>query len=410
LKDYNKIYAENKPLFDEIYASICKHDTVKLTELLTARHDLIDVPVYGDTSSNKNLLHYAAEHGSREICVCLIDAGIEVNSLNSIYDTPLNIAASRGQYEIVKELLSRGAWVDGDGRCAATPLIEAARGETHVTSVDEKRPANREGYFEIVGHLIDCGAEINRLQSNFNRTAIEMAQSYGREEVAELLRSKGAQKAIEDIDLSIERAPGVLSCIDNRIGWIMSYKLSKDLIDLRTALLKSNNEIEKKNKVLFTIGAFEKVPSVEFLLCVPFTWPVNRQIMEVKNVASFPMQLLFSLAEYRLTGEEFEEGYIIEKYDAKWSHLIWPEKLDGFVIVDYVFDTEAEPFDDSDVLADEMCVLFLLIPIKYPKAGRPNGKKYYVWLEKCRTKKWGQNALKYDHLNDEEKAMIRWFP
>ena len=79
----------------------------------------------------------------------LIDMGIDVNKTDELYQTPLVSAAGFGDLQLVKLFVARGAWIDGDNRAAETPLISATR----------------EGNFKIVEYLLDCGADINRLQT-----------------------------------------------------------------------------------------------------------------------------------------------------------------------------------------------------------------------------------------------------
>ena len=372
-----------KQLLDEICQSISDGDMVTFKQLLSDHPYLINLQVYEGTVISQSLLHYAASEGRREMCMLLIENGMDVNLVDYSYMTPLDYPASKGDIILVREFILKGACVDGDSRGITTPLISASR----------------EGHYEIVEYLIECGADINRIQSNHNRTALDIAIAhktvYDNERIIELLKSKGALSAHEPIDFTSERAAVVLGTIHSEAGWVLSNKINRNSIDVRTALLKS----DKNNKILFTIGAFQQKPKTEVMICMPANWPVNRQLVSENTLAAFPVQLLFAVAEHRLAGGELHEGFIIERQDEKWSSLVWPEKIDGFIAVDYEFGGESDPSEYSD----ETIKLLMLVPIKYPKSGCPQGKKLDEWIEKRRTAKWANNALKYDHLNDEKR-------
>jgi len=328
--------------------------------------------MYGGAAlNNENLLHYASTYGSKEICLFLIENGLDVNSVDDYYITPLTLAAKCGRYDLVKLLIEKGAKVNGDSRCALTPLISTVS-NSHT---------------DVAKYLLEQGADVNRLQANFNRSALDFAKD---EEIVRLLKSNGALKAHETLDLLSERASGVISHIHNNAGWVLSTKLSKGSVDIRTALLREN----EKYKVLFTIGMFERFPRVELMMCLRHSWVVNNELATENNIESFPIQILFCLAECRLNGNEIHEGFLIEKNNSKWKHLMWPEKIDAFVVINYKFSKELKAFEFNEDTVD----LLMLVPIKYPKTGCPKGKKLEEWIKKRQTVKWVNNALKYEHL------------
>ena len=368
-----------KQIIDQACSLIRSGDTVTFKQLLTQHPNLTEMQVYEGTVISQSLLHYAASENNGEMCSYLVDKGICINSTNYSYLTPLEYFASNGNYELAREFISKGAWVDGDSRGISTPLISAAR----------------EGHFDIVEYLIQCGADINRLQPKSNCTALDIAKTYGHEKVIDVLKAHDAMKAHENFDLAVERASGVICKVHNDAGWVLSYKLNKNSIDIRTALLKDDN----KNKLLFTVGAFEKKPRIELMLCVPVDWSINQQLSNENSIASFPVQFLFSLAEYRLSGGELDEGCVFEKQESFWNHLVWPEKIDGFGAVDYAFGSELDQIGPNE----ETVKLLLLVPMKNTKSGCPKGVKLEEWIEKRKKAKWAGNALKYDHLNDMKR-------
>ncbi len=83
-----------------------------------------------------------------------------------------------------------------------------------------------------------------------NQTPLDLATSYGHQDIFELLKTSGGLSAQEQINLINKRGDGILAHIDNNVGSILSTVLNKDTIDIRTALI----EKDKKFKLLFTIG------------------------------------------------------------------------------------------------------------------------------------------------------------
>jgi hypothetical protein len=375
IDNYKSIYEDNKENFRKVYSLIKEGDLESLKAIFTVNPEFVYVPMYGGVSlNNKNLLHFASSYGSGEICLLLIESGIDVNATDNFYITPIEVAATKGRFELVKLLISKGARVDGDCRCALTPLISAVSN----------------GHTEIVNYLIKKGADVNRLQANFNRSALEFARG---EEMASLLKSNGALKSNEVITLSSERASGVIAHIHHNAGSILSTKLSEGSIDISAALLSD----DKKYKVLFTIGLFEKIPRIELMMCLRHSWVVNKELSSENHVESFPVQMLFSASEYVLADGELQEGTVIEKRDSKWKHLVWPKGIDALIVINYEFSKEAETFEASE----DVVVLLLLVPIKFPKAGCPRGKKLEDWIKRRRTAKWSRNALKHEHLDEK---------
>lgn len=368
-----QIFQENEEVFYEIYTAIRENNINKLDNLLSKNPEFIHVPVYGDEKKNESLLHFAAFLEKRNICIYLIKSGIDINLVDGFNHTPLKFFASHGDLECIKDFILKGAWVDGDCRGIITPLISAVI----------------EGHREIVKYLLDCGADINRLHRRLNQTPLDLATSYGHQDIFELLKTSGGLSAQEQINLINKRGDGILAHIDNNVGSILSTVLNKDTIDIRTALI----EKDKKFKLLFTIGVFESLPRIELMMSVPYDWPINLQLIEEKCVESFPIQLIFLLGKYRLDGNELHEGMVIEKTDTQWNHLEWPESIYAFILTDYQFNPHSEHVVEVKEVDNEVSLL-LLMPVKYPKTGCPMGSKMENWLNKHRSAKWGKVSLK----------------
>ena len=98
------------PLYHAVAASTrWKHEEVKVYDtvlFLISRGDSVDIP----DKSGITPLHVAAELGSTEICVQLLEEGsTRVNAMDQHCATPLHYAAYQGHAHIVKLLLLNGA-------------------------------------------------------------------------------------------------------------------------------------------------------------------------------------------------------------------------------------------------------------------------------------------------------------
>lgn len=91
-------------------------------------------------------------------------------------NTALIWAAEKGNFEIVKLLLSRDPNLDAVNNKGETALMVASF----------------KGFIEIVTALLDAGADINKLNKN-NASALKCARLGKKTDIAQLLESRGAQ-------------------------------------------------------------------------------------------------------------------------------------------------------------------------------------------------------------------------
>lgn len=197
---------------------------------------------------------------------------------------------------------------------------------------------------------------------NFNRTALDLAISYGHTDVVQYLQSMGGRKAFEEMQDGIIEGDG-------------NY-----------------------HKLFFTFGNFKRLPHTEFLICLPYNWPINWAIFKSDYKDNFPMKLFSSLSEYYKKSEVIKEGFILDKNDEQWKHLHWPDEIDALVTVDYSFEHQEK---EISIPEDEEVNLLLLIPMKYTKAGKPSGEKLEKWLKRKRTASWKSISFKNDWLSDK---------
>ena len=132
--------------------------------------------------AGRTLLHFAAAQGDDVTVSLLLHSGAEADAKTSGGHTPLyclaNECGTAGTERIVRLLVQHGADVnaaDGVKRC--TPLHMAAR----------------RGFIETAGALLDCGADIEALDS-LGETPLRRAVNCNKTGVAALFLSRGADR------------------------------------------------------------------------------------------------------------------------------------------------------------------------------------------------------------------------
>ncbi|CAH8664748.1 unnamed protein product [Dicrocoelium dendriticum] len=130
-------------------------------------------------------LHTAVYANQRAVIALLLDYGADVESqVDRTKDTALSIACSHGMFEIVEELLNRGANKEHRNISDYTPLSLAASG----------------GHVEVIQLLLRHGAEINsRTGSKLGISPLMLASMNGHTNAVRLLLEHGS-----DINAHIE--------------------------------------------------------------------------------------------------------------------------------------------------------------------------------------------------------------
>ena len=128
-------------------------------------------------------LYLALREGSLQVAEALLKhPGLKVDAVNAADETPLMMAALRGNLEWTQRLLDRGAQLNRKGW---TPLHYAASGPEP----------------KVVSSLLDRGAEIEARSPN-GTTPLMMAARYGAYDAAERLLARGADpRARNDLGL-----------------------------------------------------------------------------------------------------------------------------------------------------------------------------------------------------------------
>ncbi|KAM9682185.1 ankyrin repeat domain-containing protein 16 isoform 3-T3 [Dama dama] len=168
-------------------------------ELLAAGHAGCAGPA-GDT-----LLHCAARHGRRDVLAYLVEAwNLDIEAANRDYKRPLHEAASMGHRDCVRYLLGRGAAVDCLKKADWTPLMMACtRRNLEVIQDLVEHGANpllknkdgwnsfhiasREGDPLILQYLLTVCPSAWRTESKIGRTPLHTAAMHGCLEAVEVL-------------------------------------------------------------------------------------------------------------------------------------------------------------------------------------------------------------------------------
>ncbi|NXR09707.1 ANR16 protein, partial [Semnornis frantzii] len=143
------------------------------------------------------LLHHAARYGHREVLAYLVEVlDMDVEVSNSDYKRPLHEAASMGHRECVSYLLERGASVDCLKKADWTPLMMACtRPNVEVIKALVEHGANpllknkdgwncfhiasREGHPHVLQYLLDVSPSSWDTESTIKRTPLHTAGKKG---------------------------------------------------------------------------------------------------------------------------------------------------------------------------------------------------------------------------------------
>ncbi|XP_039096321.1 ankyrin repeat domain-containing protein 16 [Hyaena hyaena] len=154
----------------------------------------------GDT-----LLHCAARHGHRDVLAYLVESwDMDIEAANRDYKRPLHEAASMGHRDCVRYLLDRGAAVDCLKKADWTPLMMACtRRNLEVIQDLAERGANpllknkdgwnsvhiasREGDPVILHYLLTVCPDAWKTESKVGRTPLHTAAMHGCLEAVEVL-------------------------------------------------------------------------------------------------------------------------------------------------------------------------------------------------------------------------------
>ncbi|MCJ1391347.1 hypothetical protein MMC18_004210 [Xylographa bjoerkii] len=174
------------------------------------------------------LLRLYAYHGFSSLTQMYLETGIDPNHSSCTYcDTPINIAATRGNSECVALLLKKGAVVNArtygtgetplHGACThgslgiAKMLLRSDPDTCNTSDLFGNTPlhfAAASGNVEILKLLIDYGADINAVTKASHETPLHLAAVHGHQQaVVALLDGRNASSAEVDVYGSIVQQP-----------------------------------------------------------------------------------------------------------------------------------------------------------------------------------------------------------
>jgi uncharacterized protein len=165
-------------VYEDFFRAVNRDDGDTVRALLKQGFDANSRNPDGQTA-----LHLALRDQSPRVAQALwSSSALDVNAVNAHGETPLMMAALRGDLEWARRLIERGAKVQTDGWSA---LHYAATGPEP----------------KIVALLLDHGAAIDCRSPN-RSTPLMMAARYGAQASVDLLLARGADKRLRnDLDL-----------------------------------------------------------------------------------------------------------------------------------------------------------------------------------------------------------------
>lgn len=360
----NDIFFQNEKSVALLYKAINEGDISTLISILDENPSLLNISDFG-----KSLLHEAAHKGSLIICQLLIERGLNIDVVDDVFMTPLDEAVEGGRYDLMRYLYSKGARIDGHPRGVTTPLITCAM----------------LGYLVEAKFLIENGADVNRVHSRWNQTALDVAITWGQHKTADYLISVGGLRAQEDMDFYLEEGGGILEHIYNNVGPILSGRIPVDNlegVELRTALIGNG----KKHKLIFTMGLSKSLPRCELMMCVPFDWPMHKEFWNTN--CNFPMEIIAAAARSVSSQGKMAIGTFISENTYSNLSKIWLTGLDGLTFVDYQFSCNSK-IDDC-IGGNELVNIIILAPVSIKVVG---GEVNSGWLLKARSYSWGKVSL-----------------
>lgn len=115
---------------EAIFRTAKEHDAIELVRLLDADPALLEATTFWD---HRTLLYDAAERGDAELVRVLLARGADVNTVTGAGWTPLYTAASCGHIEVVSLLLSGGADLSKRSTTGQWTALMAAAGSGHYS-------------------------------------------------------------------------------------------------------------------------------------------------------------------------------------------------------------------------------------------------------------------------------------
>jgi ankyrin repeat protein len=160
--------------YEDFFLAVNRDDGAAIQALLARGFD-----VNARSPDGQTALHLALRDQSPGVVRAVFESKtLDVDAVNATGETPLMMAALRGELAWASRLIERGAKVQREGW---SPLHYAATGPEP----------------KIVAMLLDRGAPIDARSPN-NTTPLMMAAGYGAESSVDLLLARGADKRLRN--------------------------------------------------------------------------------------------------------------------------------------------------------------------------------------------------------------------
>ncbi|XP_068132075.1 ankyrin repeat domain-containing protein 16 [Hyperolius riggenbachi] len=194
-----------KEQYKQIIRCIQEGKLCQLQEVQKNARLFSELPMKHFGRSGDTLLHYAARNGHLAVMIYLVEVmGMDVEVVNGDYKRPLHEAASMGHRDCLLYLLRKGAAVDCLKKADWTPLMMACTRKNldlikdlieHKANPMLKNKdgwncfhiASREGDPAIITYFLDVFPEIWNTESKIKRTPLHTAAMHGCFDVMEIL-------------------------------------------------------------------------------------------------------------------------------------------------------------------------------------------------------------------------------
>ncbi|MEM9453605.1 MAG: ankyrin repeat domain-containing protein [Myxococcota bacterium] len=151
-----------------------------------------DIDAYG--AHRRRAIHDAAFVGAQDAIAVLLERGVSLDSVDRWGSSAIELAAEQGHEAVVDQLLPH---VSGEHRQRAeAKRAEGRRRKERAATLDPRTGPLLWAAFrnraDIVQRLLDAGVSVNARAPD-GRSALDVAVDQGHEELAQMLRSAGAE-------------------------------------------------------------------------------------------------------------------------------------------------------------------------------------------------------------------------
>ncbi|XP_074138809.1 ankycorbin isoform X4 [Sminthopsis crassicaudata] len=235
-------------------------------------------------SEGKTAFHLAASRGQVECLRAMVTHGADVTAQDTAGHSALHLAAKNSHAECIKKLLQSKCPVENTDNSGKTALhYAAAHGCLQVAQIlcEHKSPINlkdldgniplllavQSGHTEVCRYLLDHGADVNSRDKN-GRTALILACETGNSNMVEALIKKGADLNLVDslghnaLHYSkLSENTGIQSLLLSKISQDTDVKTPtkpKQLSDLSTPRSVTSTPLSGKEPVFFPDQSFKE--------------------------------------------------------------------------------------------------------------------------------------------------------